>query len=73
MTKSGSKKATILSSLTNISDMGITLYLNGKAATPEEIAVCCVNDSPKSMYMPDYVLDDKGKLKEIRYDKVILE
>ena len=70
MTKSGSKKATILSSLTNISDKGITLYLNGEAATPDEIAACCVND--KTMYMPDYVLDDKGTLKEIRYDKVAL-
>jgi len=70
MTKSDRKKATILSSLSNISEKGITLYLDGKAATPDEIATCCLLDG---MYMPDYVLDDKGALKEIRYDKVLLK
>jgi len=69
MTKSDRKKATILSNLNNVSDKGIALYLSGKAATPEEIADCCLLDG---VYMPDYVLDDKGSLKEIRYDKVLL-
>ena len=70
MTKSGSRKATILSGLSKINEKGITLYLDGRMATPDEIADCCVNDKP--MYMPDYVLDDKGTLKEIRYDKVVI-
>ena len=70
MTNSGKKRATMLSSLTKISSKGVTLYLDGKAATPDEIAACCVYDN--SIYMPDYVMDDKGTLKEIRYDKIAL-
>ena len=71
MTQSAKKAATILSSLNSISNKGITLYLNGKAATPAEIAACCVND--KVSYMPDYVMDDEGALKEVRYDKVVFK
>ena len=69
MTQSEKKATTILSSLKRISNTGITLYLNGRAATPDEIAACCVNE--KALYMPDYVMDDEGALKEVRYDKVV--
>jgi hypothetical protein len=72
MTSSGNKAPTILSSLKNISNKGIALYLDGKAATPDEIAFHCVNED-EALYMPDYILDEKGVLKEIRYDKVVYE
>ncbi|MCL2052648.1 MAG: hypothetical protein FWG91_13120 [Lachnospiraceae bacterium] len=71
MTKSEKKDKSILSSLKCISNKGIILYLDGKLATPDEIAYRCIND--KAAYMPDYIMDDKGTLKEIRYDKVVLE
>ncbi|MCL2719291.1 MAG: hypothetical protein FWE14_10990 [Lachnospiraceae bacterium] len=71
MTKSENKATTILSSLQNISNQGINLYINGEMATPDEIATRCVND--ETVYMPDFVMDDSGALKEIRYDKVVLE
>ena len=69
MTTSDHKAPTILSNLTNISEQGVALYLNGKASTPDEIAACCVND--EMLYMPDYVIDDKGAVTEVRYDKVV--
>lgn len=55
--------------LRNISGKGVTLYLEGRPATPEEIASRCVQE--ENSYMADYVLDDDGELKELRYDKVI--
>jgi hypothetical protein len=71
MTTSDHKAPTILSNLKQISNQGISLYLNGKTATPDEIAARCVNE--ETLYMPDYIMDDKGAIKEIRYDKVILK
>jgi hypothetical protein len=70
MTISESKAPAILPSLVNISNQGIALYLEGRPATPDEIANHCVGESD-ALYMPDYIMDEKGKLKEIRYDKVV--
>lgn len=47
---------------------GVLLFLDGKAASPQEIASRCQEDT--EVYMPDYVLDNQGKLQELRYDKV---
>lgn len=47
---------------------GVTLFLDGKPSTPEEIAGRCLAEDV--IYMPDYVLDDHGMLQELRYDKV---
>ena len=50
---------------------GATLYLDGKQTTAEELArTCCVNE--EAVYMPDYVLDEAGKLTQLRYDRVRL-
>ncbi len=70
MTASENKQPAILSHLEKISQNGVTLYLNGHSATPDEIAKCCVNED--TVYMPDYVTDEKGVLKEVRYDKITL-
>ena len=45
------------------------MYINGIRATPDEIAFHCVNDG--FTHMADYVMDDMGRLMEIRYDKVV--
>lgn len=68
MTTSEKNQPTILSQLEDIRQKGITLYLNGRSATPDEIASCCVKED--TLYMPDYVLDEQGVLQEVRYDKI---
>ena len=54
--------------LKKISGQGVDLYLEGKPASPDEIAkkffVC-----EDAVYMPDYVKDESGKLTQGRYDK----
>lgn len=68
MTTSEKKQSSLISHLEKISQNGVSLYLNGHSATPDEIADCCVNE--EAVYMPDYVTDELGVLKEIRYDKI---
>lgn len=55
--------------LCRIRKRGVDLYLEGTPASPDEIAkrffVC-----EDAVYMPDFVMDDAGRLKEVRYDKV---
>ena len=41
---------------------GVGFYLNGKKTAPREIIRTC--------YMPDFVMDEEGKLCEVRYDEV---
>ena len=48
---------------------GIALTLGGRPSTPRELARLCVIRE-KGCYMGDYIQDEKGKLKEIRFDKV---
>ncbi len=47
---------------------GIALFLEGELSTPLEIAGKCVRED--GCYMADYVIDDRGYLTEVRYDKV---
>lgn len=47
---------------------GVKLYLNGVPSTTEYIAKKCVRED--TVYMPDYVTDGNGKVKEIRYDRI---
>lgn len=56
--------------LERMREKGVGLYLEGRPSTPEEIAsVCSVCED--NSYMPDFVLDDAGSLREIRYDKIL--
>ena len=50
---------------------GVKLYVNGSVSTPEYITRHCVNED--TVYMPDYVTDESGKVKEIRYDKIYVK
>lgn len=54
--------------LEHMHDSGIALYLDGEPATPSSIAGRCVQED--TLYMADYVIDDKGILKELRYDRI---
>jgi len=54
--------------LENAFQNGVALFLEGTPALPSEIAGKCVGED--TVYMADYVLDDKGILRELRYDRV---
>lgn len=54
--------------LENVRKSGVRLFLEGKPASPEDIADKCVCEN--AIYMADYVLDDEGRLKELRYDRI---
>lgn len=47
---------------------GIRLYLDGAPTSSEYIEQNCVNED--TLYMPDYVTDNEGRIKEIRYDRI---
>ena len=59
------------SRLEQLEKEGAKLYLNGVPSTTEHIIKNCVNED--TVYMPDYVTDGHGKIKEIRYDRISLE
>lgn len=50
---------------------GVRLYLDGVPASLKSIEQNCVMED--SMYMPDYVTDQNGKITEIRYDRISLK
>lgn len=55
--------------LTRIVKGGAKLYLEGEIASAQEVAwACMVNE--EAVYMPDYVLDESGRIAELRYDRV---
>ena len=47
---------------------GVELFVDGQETAPDEIVRRCVCED--SVYMPDYVLDEKGDLEQLRFDKV---
>ena len=49
---------------------GIKLFLNGVPSTTDYIVKTCINE--ETVYMPDYVTNQDGRLTELRYDKVRL-
>ena len=51
-----------------MSQSGVGLYVDGKKVLPAEAVSRAVReDSP---YMADYVLNDKGAVEQVRFDKV---
>ena len=57
--------------LEGIARDGADLYLDGSKVSAAQLAwVCCVNE--ETVYMPDYVTNQDGRLTELRYDKVRL-
>ena len=52
-------------------ETGVRLYLDGVTASLKSIEQNCVMED--SMYMPDYVTDQNGKITEIRYDRISLK
>lgn len=58
----------IMAQLESILGNGVNLYLDGQEATIHEVAQICVREDV--LYMPDYVIDEAGILREVRYDKI---
>lgn len=58
------------SRLEELEEKGVKLYLNGRPSTTEYILKNCVNED--TVYMPDYVTDESGRIREVRYDKICL-
>ncbi len=56
-------------SLENIYRQGIELYLDGQPASPAGIVDLFVRE--ETVYMPDFVIDENGRLTQIRYDKIV--
>lgn len=54
--------------LARVQREGVRLYVDDTPASPDEVAQRCVQE--QIVYMPDYVLDDNGTLKQVRYDRV---
>lgn len=45
--------------------------MDGTPASSESIEQNCVRED--TLYMPDYVTDKEGRIKEIRYDRISLD
>ncbi len=48
----------------------LEVYMDDKRITLEEALSRCVQE--RAVYMPDYVLDEKGVLKQLRFDRIDL-
>ena len=64
------EKLEIYSRLSYFAQNGIGLYVGNRAVSPEE-AMQCYELHEDYVYMPDYVVDEFGVLKEIRFDKIL--
>ncbi|MCH5276144.1 MAG: hypothetical protein J1E65_09905 [Lachnospiraceae bacterium] len=62
------KEQLLQKKLEQVQSEGVSLFLEGEPATPAAIAGKCVCEN--MIYMADYVLDDNGALKELRYDRI---
>lgn len=60
----------LLKTLLAYQKAGIALTVEGKAESAEDIADLCVIREAGT-YMRDYIQDERGKLIEIRFDKVL--
>ncbi len=49
---------------------GFEVYMDNKRTTLEDALERCVRE--KHVYMPDYVLDEDGNLKQVRFDRIDL-
>ncbi len=69
--KNDISSASLKEQLEKWEDAGIRLYLYGTPTSSESIEKNCVNED--MLYMPDYITDKEGRIKEIRYNKISLD
>lgn len=61
-------KLSLLAYLEKAHKEGAALFVDGEELAPEEIVRRCVCED--SVYMPDYVLGEKGTLEQLRFDRI---
>lgn len=67
--KNGLEKQKLLIELENIQNRGIVIFLDGIPSNPQAVTnVLCVNE--ESSFMRDYVTDEKGVWRELRFDRI---
>jgi hypothetical protein len=67
--ENGLEKQKLLIELENIQNRGIAIFLDGIPSSPLTVTdALCVKDS--SNFMRDYVTDEKGVLRELRFDEI---
>ena len=67
--KNGMEKQKLLVELEHINKRGITIFLNGIPSSPSAVTdVLFVNEDDS--FMRDYVTDEKGVWRELRFDKI---
>lgn len=67
--ENGLEKQRLLIELENIQNRGITIFLDGIPSSPLAVTdILCVKES--NTFMRDYVTDEKGVLRELRFDKI---
>lgn len=49
----------------------LEVYMDNKRTTLEDALTRCVQE--RTVYMPDYVLDENGVLEQLRFDKIDLQ
>ena len=69
--KNDISSASLKEQLEKWEDAGIRLYLDGTPTSSESIEKNWVNEN--LLYMPDYITDKEGRIKEIRYNKISLD
>ena len=63
------KLEVLLLELESLQGIGITIWLDGQKTSPIDASnAVLVNEEDN--YMRDYVLDDGGRVRELRFDKV---
>ena len=62
------EKARMLTSLEQMHQKGVELFMDGQEVLPAEAVSRTVREN--SPYMADYVLDDDGAVRQVRFDKV---
>ena len=62
------EKARMLTSLERMHQKGVELFMDGQEVLPAEAVSRTVREN--SPYMADYVLDDAGAVRQVRFDKV---
>ncbi|MCR4891057.1 MAG: hypothetical protein K5989_02555 [Lachnospiraceae bacterium] len=64
------QKLKLFASLSHYVDRGVELYLKGEPSSPERTADVVMESD--GGYMADFVRDNVGTLREIRFDRVTL-
>lgn len=67
--KNGQERQRLLIELENIQNLGVTIFLDGVASSPQNVTnVLYVNEEHN--FMRDYVKDEKGVWRELRFDSI---